>query len=71
MENPVIQIIDESNNEIVYTIRANSSTYRPKVFREGYYTIIIGEPGTEKVKTLEKIHSIGIDEKKELTVVFE
>lgn len=42
-DNPVVQIIDESNNEVVYTLRIKGRTFRPKVFKEGSYTVRIGE----------------------------
>ena len=50
---PVIQIIDEQINEIVYTLRIKGFTFKPKVFNNGPYTIIISEPGTDKmIKTV-------------------
>lgn len=50
-EDPVIQVIDESNNEIVYTVRVNSSSFRPKVFKSGTYTVKIGDGSESKVLT--------------------
>jgi hypothetical protein len=50
MDNPVVQIIDESDGQIVYTVRIVGRSFRPKVFAEGTYTIRIGEqPGRMKV----------------------
>lgn len=40
---PVVQVIDETSGEIVSTLRINGTTWRPKVFREGTYTIRVGE----------------------------
>ncbi len=52
-DDPVIQIIDESNNEIVYTLRINGNSYQPKVFKKGLYTIKVGEgDNIEIVKNL-------------------
>jgi len=52
LESPVLQLIDESTEEIVYTVRVPSSTFRPKIFdTEATYTIIIGEPGTSSMRT--------------------
>jgi hypothetical protein len=68
MIDPVIQIIDEKNNEIVYTIRILGKIFRPKVFREGSYTIKIGEG--EKRKMLKNIKSIGLEKKKTIKVRF-
>jgi len=49
---PVVQVIDEANNETVYTLRIRGESYRPGVFREGLYTVRIGEPGTPQMKLL-------------------
>ncbi|MBN2475257.1 MAG: hypothetical protein JXB62_11650 [Pirellulales bacterium] len=65
-ESPVVQVIDEYLGEIVYTLRIRGTTWRPKVFKEGVYTIRVGEG--EAVKVLRGIESIGADEKKVLTV---
>lgn len=61
MRNPVVQVIDESDDEIIYTLRINGNSFRPKVFKEGNHTIKVGEPGTEKMKTLEGIQSLPPD----------
>lgn len=58
-DDPVVQIIDESNDEIVYTLRINGATFRPKVFRDGSYTIKIGEG--VNIRTLNNLKSIGLD----------
>jgi len=51
LDKPVFQIIDESDNEIVYTFRTNSDGYGAKVFKDGSYTVKVGEPGTDKMRT--------------------
>ena len=44
---PVVQVIDESNDEIVYTLRIRGRSWRPKVFtKSGAYTVKVGEPAT-------------------------
>lgn len=58
LDNPVFQIIDESNNEILYTLRINGAQFRPKVFKKGNYTVKIGEPDTEKMKIYENVPSM-------------
>jgi len=50
LDNPVVQVIDESKNEIVFTLRIKGKEYQPKVLEKGLYTINIGEPGTEPEK---------------------
>ncbi|MBN2410380.1 alkaline phosphatase D family protein [candidate division KSB1 bacterium] len=70
LEYPVVQVVDESNNEIVYTVRAKGNSFKPKVFKSGTYTLIVGEPGTDKMKTLKGINSIGLTEEMNLPVEF-
>lgn len=43
-ENPVIEIIQEVNNELVYTLRLKGKTFKPKVFSKGNYTIRVSDP---------------------------
>jgi hypothetical protein len=70
MATPVVQVIDEMNGEIEYTIRLTGNTFRPIVFRDGSYTIKIGEPGTEKIKTIKQIKSLSASDKKVLDISF-
>jgi phosphodiesterase/alkaline phosphatase D-like protein len=68
---PVVQVIDESNNEILYTVRARENNYRPKVFKPGRYTVKVGEPGTERMKTMSGlVVGNGTKEQKALAVTF-
>jgi hypothetical protein len=38
-DDPVVQVIDEYNGEVVYTWRINGRGWSPKVFRRGTYTV--------------------------------
>ncbi len=43
---PVVQIVDEADGQIVYTLRIKGRQFRPKVFRKGKYTIrVTGKDG--------------------------
>ena len=53
---PVVSIIDEKSGEVVYTLRIKGTSYRPKVFSKGSYTIRVGEG--KRMKTLEGVHSL-------------
>ena len=59
-EAPVVQVVDEYNGEVVYTLRINGTTFRPKVFREGDYTLKVGEG--KRMKIMHGIHSLKPDE---------
>jgi len=52
MENPVVQVVDEGSDEVVYTLRIRGDSFRPKVFAEGRYTMRVGEPELGAVREL-------------------
>jgi hypothetical protein len=43
----VVQVIDESDGSVVYTIRMKGQTFQPKVFKPGKYTIVISDGKNE------------------------
>ena len=53
---PVVSVINEKSGEVVYTLRIKGTSYRPKVFSKGAYTIRVGEG--KRVKTLKGIRSL-------------
>ena len=55
MTNPVVQVIDESDGQIVYTRRIRGDSCRLPVFKSGKYTLHVGEPGTPRMKHLSAI----------------
>ena len=52
MENPVVQVEDESSGEIVYTLRINGTSFEPMVFSDGSYTVRVGEPRSDNWNTI-------------------
>ena len=51
LTDPVLQVF--RRKELVYALRVRGSTIRPWVYEPGSYTVVVGEPGTEKMKTLQ------------------
>lgn len=39
---PVVQVIDETSNEILYTVRSDSNRFKPPVYSDSTFTIKIG-----------------------------
>ena len=70
MVNPVIRVIEEATNEMVYTLRITGNTFRPKVFSEGKYTLKIGDPDLEKEKVFEGVQSISKESEEKFEVTF-
>jgi len=70
MTNPIVQIIDESNGEIVYTLRINGTSFQPKVFKIEEYTVKVGQQGTDQMKTLTGIKPLTADMGDKIIVKF-
>jgi alkaline phosphatase D len=58
MEDPVVQVVDEADGKIVYTLRIKGTEFRPWVFAPGSYTINAGEPGTAAFKTFRDVRAV-------------
>jgi len=58
LRDPVVQLVDEENGEVVYTIRIAGTTFRPKVFDAGgVYTVVVSEPDTGQ---MQRITGLGV-----------
>ena len=56
--------------EIVYTLRINGNRFRPKVFREGKYTIKVSYPDKNMEKVLKEVASAGKDSDEQIFIEF-
>lgn len=60
---PVVQVIDDANGEVVYTLRIKGNRFAPKVFKEGRYTIKVGEgKAVEVFKAVEAVSGASAEE---------
>lgn len=66
-ESPVVQVREEETGEILYTVRAHGSQFRPKVFRAGKYTVRVGDLA-DRTKELKGLQSLEANQMAELTV---
>ena len=71
MENPVIQLINEKNNEIIYTLRINGNTFKPKVFEKGSYSIKVSDPDKQIIKEINSVSSVDKDNTDSLKINFQ
>jgi hypothetical protein len=69
MESPVVQIVDESNGATVYTVRIVGTEFRPKVFKNGRYTVRVGEQ-PDGMKSFAGVKALPADEAATLEVSF-
>jgi len=67
---PVIQVISEKDNEIIYTIRLKDKTFHPKVFEHGQYTVLVADPDLNKSRRIEHIKSVDIRSTELIKVAF-
>jgi len=67
-DNPVVQVIDQDNDEIIYTLRIKGRRFQPKVFKQGTYTIKVGEPAEDCWEILKDVQSLSPGQKKTLRV---
>ena len=67
ISNPVVQVIEESTGEILYTTRVKGTRYRPKVYTKGYYTVRVGE-GQPILESVSGIQSVSEDSREKLSI---
>jgi hypothetical protein len=70
ISDPVVQVIRESDGEVVYTLRIKGESYKPKVYAAGHYTIKVGDQDADRMKTIKNVKSLGLTANKTLTVNF-
>jgi len=70
IKDAVIQVIDEEDGEIVYTVRIKGHVFKPPVDKKGKYTFWIGEPGSSKWKSFTGVQSDGWSVTREFIVGF-
>ncbi|HJN09126.1 MAG TPA: hypothetical protein QF564_10575 [Pirellulaceae bacterium] len=67
-QSPVVKVIDESDGSWVYALRIRGTEFRPKVFKDGNYTIEVGEGDRKQI--LRGVKSIGANQTAKLEVAF-
>lgn len=67
IDDAVVQVVEEKSGEIVYTLRINGGTFRPKVFQDGTYTIIVGDQD-RKQKRLAGLRPLAAGQRREIVI---
>ena len=68
--NPVVQIVEEATGQIVYTLRISESTFRPKVFSPGLYTVRVTDGDLNVAQVYPGVNSISEEQTEILSVSF-
>ena len=67
IDSPVVQVVDQQNDEVLYTIRVRGNRFQPPVYRDGKYTIRIGKDRPD-AKTIRDVQSGGLRDERTVTV---
>jgi len=71
MLNPVVLVYNEANEELVYGIRINGTSFKPKVFENGKYTLKIGDQDSGNMKEFKSVEANSLENEAVLEVVFD
>lgn len=55
MRNPVVQVFDEQQKELIYNLRISGREFRPMVFTPGPFTVLVGEPEIRRMQMFNKL----------------
>ena len=70
MEDPVVQVIHQGDDEIVYTRRVKGTSFTPRIFEPGTYTVRVGNQATGQMKAVEDLAPSTPGQEKTITVNF-
>jgi hypothetical protein len=65
---PVVRVDDEATGEMVYCLRIKGTSWRPKVFKPGRYTVTVGEGAT--ARKFRRVRAMPKDYRERLRVRF-
>ncbi len=57
VKQPVVEVFDDRNAELVYCLRLNEGSFQPHVFAEGKYSVRVSEPESGKVKEVKGLEA--------------
>ena len=67
IKDPVVQVQQESTGEVLYTLRIDGTTYRPKVYAPGNYTVRVGT-GRPDAKEYKGVAAVSTDSKAQMLI---
>lgn len=70
LDDPIVQVIDQRDGEIVYTLRIKGRQFQPKVFAPGRYTVVVGNQA-DRTRTLKDIEPVAPGSEAQLSVRFD
>jgi len=70
LQDPVVAVENEVTGELVYILRVKGSEFSPPVFHSDRFTIRVGEPGTQKWKTIEGLLPVLQADSESLEITF-
>ncbi len=71
LTDPVVKLVNEDSGRVVYALRIEGQTFRPKVFAAGAtYTVSVGDPDTDRIQVFEHVRPLADGEEETLRVRF-
>ena len=67
---PVVEIINQTNGELEYSVRIKGNDFSPKVFSNDLFTIRAGYPEKDSWKVIENVKTLNSKDKDELIITF-
>jgi hypothetical protein len=55
LQTPVIRVVADDTGEVVYALRIPGTRFRPWAFRQGTYTVEVGDPDIGRWKRLRRL----------------
>ncbi len=71
IDNPVIQVVEESNDEVLYTLRVKGTEFQPKVFQAGRYTVKVGDPDVDVWQARQHVESVEQESSNRMVFTFD
>lgn len=68
-QRPVVQVVEESSGEILYTVRSATNRFKPPVYADGTYTVKVGRDKPNE-KSIEKLKPVEKGQSREIRVEF-
>jgi len=64
IKNPVVQVRNSDTDEIVYTLRMQTTKFQPWAFEPGYYDVIVGDPDLNFIDGRQRLRAFSENDNK-------
>jgi len=68
---PVVQVVEEATGELLYTVRAKTNRFRPKVFSHGRFALTVSDPDLALTASRQGVQSLPPGRRETLEITLE